>query len=204
MARCFVTRRLPGNALERLAAEHDVDVWPESDPPPPAVLLERTRDAEGLLWLLTDRVDNDVLAGAPHLKAIANYAVGTDNIDLQAATARGIPVGNTPEVLTETTADLAFALILAAARRIVEADSAVRAGNWPGWQPDAFLGHDVHDATLGIVGYGRIGKAVGRRAEGFGMTVLHNIPLDDLLRQSDFVTLHAPLTPDTRGMIGAR
>ncbi|MEA2411386.1 MAG: glyoxylate reductase [Thermoleophilaceae bacterium] len=202
MARCFVTRDLPGKALERLGAEHDVEVWPEPDPPPRAELLARAPEVDALLTLLTDRIDDELLDAAPALKAIANYAVGTDNIDLDAATRRGIPVGNTPDVLTETTADLAFALMLATARRIVEADAAVRAGDWPEWQPGAFLGHDLHGATLGIVGYGRIGRAVGRRGEGFGMTVLHGIPLPELLERSDFVSLHAPLTPDTRGMIG--
>jgi glyoxylate reductase len=203
MAHCFVTRELPGTALERLRGEHDVQVWPEAEPPPRDALLDRLRGAEGLLTLLTDRVDAELLDAAPSLRAIANYAVGTDNIDLEAATARGIPVGNTPDVLTETTAELAFALMLAVARRIVEGDAAVRAGNWPEWRPDAFLGHDLHGATLGVVGFGRIGQAVARRAVGFGMTVLHGIPLRELLERSDFVSLHAPLTPDTRGMIGA-
>jgi glyoxylate reductase len=203
MARCFVTRELPGHALDRLRAEHDVEVWAESDPPPQDALTDHARTAHALLTLLTDRIDAELFDAAPSLKAIANYAVGTDNIDLGEATKRGIPVGNTPDVLTETTADLAFALMLAAARRLGEAEAAVRAGNWPKWQPDAFLGHDVHGATLGIVGYGRIGRAVARRAEGFGMTVVHGIPLDELLARSDFVSLHAPLTPDTRGLIGA-
>jgi glyoxylate reductase len=203
MAHCFVTRELPGTALERLRGEHDVEVWPEPEPPPREALVDRVSGAEGLLTLLTDRVDAALLDAAPGLRAIANYAVGTDNIDLEAATARGIPVGNTPDVLTETTAELAFALMLAVARRIVEADAAVRAGDWPEWRPDAFLGHDLHGATLGVVGFGRIGRAVARRAEGFGMTVVHGIPLHELLERSDFVSLHAPLTPGTRGMIGA-
>jgi glyoxylate reductase len=202
MARCFVTRRLPGDAVDRLAREHDVDVWPDPDPPPRAALLERVAEAQGLLSLLTDPIDAELLDSAPKLKAIANYAVGTDNIDVEAATARGIPVGNTPDVLTETTAELAFALMLAVARRLVEADAYVRAGRWGPWLPDLLLGHDLYGATLGIVGYGRIGQAVARRARGFDMTVLHGIPLIDLLEQSDFVSLHAPLTPDTRGMIG--
>jgi glyoxylate reductase len=204
MARCFVTRELPGHALDGLRAEHDVEVWPAPDPPPQDALTDHARTADALLTLLTDRIDAELLDAAPSVKAIANYAVGTDNVDLEEATKRGIPVGNTPDVLTETTADLAFALMLAAARRLGEAEAAVRAGNWPEWQPGAFLGHDVHGATLGIVGYGRIGRAVARRAEGFGMTVLHGIPLDELLAGSDFVSLHAPLTPDTRGLIGAR
>jgi glyoxylate reductase len=202
MARCFVTRNLPGDALDRLRAEHQVEVWPEPNPPPREALLAGVAEAEGLLSLLTDRIDAELLDAAPRLKAIANYAVGTDNIDLEAATARGIPVGNTPDVLTETTADLAFALMLAAARRLVEGDAYVRAGRWGEWAPDLLLGHDVHGATLGIVGYGRIGQAVARRAQGFQMTVLHGIPLHELLERSDFVSLHAPLTPQTRGLIG--
>src|SRR3954449_13418395 len=200
MSRVLVTHRLPGTALDRLVAAHEVEVWSEPQPP--------TRDAltgrEALLTMVVDPVDAGVIDASPDLVAIANYGVGTDNVDLAAATKRGIPVGNTPDVLTETTADLAFALMLAAARRILEAEAAVRAGEWPKWQPGAFLGHDVHGATLGIVGYGRIGKAVARRAEGFGMTVLHGIPLHDLLPRCDFVSLHAPLTPETRGLIGAR
>ena len=141
------------------------------------------------------------------LSAVANYAVGTDNIDLDAATVAGVPVGNTPGVLTDATADLTFALLLAAARRLPDAAEAVRTGNWPTWSPGAFVGHDVAGATLGIVGFGRIGRAVARRSEGFGMTVVHNsrsggTSLDDLLRAADYVSLHAPLTPETRGLIG--
>jgi glyoxylate reductase len=203
MARVFVTRRLPGEAVGRLARTHEVDLWPDADPPPRADLVERTAEAEGLLSMLTDPIDAELLGATPSLKAVANYAVGTDNIDLETATARGIPVGNTPDVLTETTADLAFALMLAVARRIVEADAYVRAGRWGPWRPDLLLGHDLHGSTLGIVGFGRIGRAVARRAEGFGMTVIHGIPLEELLEQSDFVSLHAPLTPQTRGLIGA-
>src|SRR3954453_1209012 len=203
MPRCFVTRKLPGSALERLARSHEGDLWPDPDPPPRRALIERAAGADALLSQLTDPVDADLLEGAPRLKAIANYAVGFDNIDLDAATQRGIPVGNTPDVLTETTADLAFALMMAVARRIVEADAYVRAGRWGPWRPDLLLGHDLHGATLGIVGFGRIGKAVARRGEGFGMTVIHGIPLEQLLERSDFVSLHAPLTPQTRGLIGA-
>jgi glyoxylate reductase len=202
MARVFVTRRLPGQAVGRLARDHEVDLWPGADPPPRADLLERTAGAEGLLSLLTDPVDAELIQTAPNLKAIANYAVGTDNVDLEAATARGIPVGNTPDVLTETTAELAFGLMIAVARRLVEADRHVREGRWGEWSPDLLLGHDLNGATLGIVGYGRIGQAVARRARGFDMTVVHGIPLSDLLEQSDFVSLHAPLTAETRGMIG--
>jgi glyoxylate reductase len=200
----FVTRELPGDAVDRLGENHDVTVWPGDDPPPPDALREGTSNADALLCLLTDKVDADLIDASPDLKAIANYAVGTDNIDLEAATKRKIPVGNTPDVLTETTADLAFALMLAAARRIREADAYVRAGEWGEWKPDLLLGHDLYRATLGIIGFGRIGRAVARRGAGFEMTVLHGGDLDDLLQNSDFVSLHAPLTAQTRGMIGAR
>jgi glyoxylate reductase len=206
VSRCFVTRTIPGDALDRLRAEHDVEVWPERTPPPRERLVAAAREADGLLTMLTDRIDAELLHQARSLKAIANYAVGTDNIDLDAATERGIPVGNTPGVLTEATADLAWALLMAGARKLGDAERAVRAGDWVTWEPAAFLGIDVNGATLGIVGYGRIGQAVARRASGFGMEVLHTpeVELDDLLRRSDFVSLHAPLTPATRGLIGAR
>jgi lactate dehydrogenase-like 2-hydroxyacid dehydrogenase len=206
VASCFVTRALPGGAIDRLAREHDVEVWPERTAPPADALRARAAGADALLTLLTDRVDRDLLDAAPSLRAIANYAVGTDNVDLDAATERGIPVGNTPDVLTETTADLAWALLMAGARRLGDAERAVRAGDWPTWEPGAFLGVDVHGATLGIVGYGRIGQAVARRAQGFGMEVLHTREhdLDEILRRADFVSLHTPLTGDTRGLIGGR
>jgi glyoxylate reductase len=199
MAKVFVTNALPGDALERLRRTHEVELWEGPHPTPPEVVTGR----EALLTMVVDPVDADTIAASPDLRAIANYGVGTDNVDLAAATARGIPVGNTPDVLTETTADLAFALMLAAARRITEADRYVRDGRWVEWQPDLLLGHDLHAATLGIVGYGRIGRAVGRRAEGFGMEILHGIPLAELLERSDFVSLHAPLKPETKGLIGA-
>lgn len=204
MAPVFVTRALPGGALERLAREHDVDVWEGDDAPSPAELRSRAAQAEGLLSMLVDRVDGALLDACPRLRAISNYAVGWDNVDVAAASARGIPVGHTPGVLTEATADLAFALLLAAARRIVDGDAYVRAGRWRSWHPELMLGRDVHGATLGIVGYGRIGRAVARRADGFGMTVLHtaDTPLEKLLARSDFVSLHAPLTEATRGLIG--
>jgi glyoxylate reductase len=201
MARCFVTRRLPGPALERLAAEHEVDVWEGEMPPAREQLMAGARDAEGLLCMLTDRVDAALLDECPRLRVVSNYAVGTDNVDVAAAQARGIPVGNTPDVLTEATADLAFALLLAAARRIVEADAYVRAGRWSTWHPELLLGADVHGAVLGIVGLGRIGRAVARRADGFGMEVVDLRGLEGLER-CDFVSLHAPLTADTEGLIG--
>jgi glyoxylate reductase len=206
VARCFVTRRLPGPALDRLREAHEVDVWDERLPPGYDELRRRTAAAEGLLSLLTDRVDADLIEASPRLRAISNYAVGYDNIDLEAAAARKIPVGNTPDVLTDATADLAFALLLAAARKLPPAIASVTAGDWLTWEPAQYLGHDVHGATLGIVGLGRIGRAVAKRAEGFEMTVLHTgrgggTSLEDLLEQSDFVSLHCPLTPETHHLI---
>ena len=208
MARVFVTRRLPGPALSRLADTHDVDVWPGRLPPSREQLHEGAADADGLLALLTDRVDDELFDACPHIRAIANYAVGVDNIDLDATRRRGIPVGNTPDVLTEATADLTFALLLAAARRLPEAMMAAAGGEWVTFEPAGFLGADVHGATIGIVGMGRIGRAVARRAEGFDMRVIHTgrdggTPLDELLERSDFVTLHCPLTPETHHLIDA-
>jgi glyoxylate reductase len=207
MAHVFVTRALPGDALDRLAAAgHDVDVWPGNLPPHPTELRERAAPADGLITLVTDRVDGALLDAAPHLRAIANYAVGSDNVDLAATAARGIPVGVTPDVLTEATADLAFALLLAAARRLTEGHEAVRKGRWRTWEPQGWLGADVHGATLAIVGPGRIGQAVARRAQGFAMNVITVGRHDDLhqvLQQADFVSLHAPLTPATHHLIDA-
>jgi glyoxylate reductase len=210
VARVFVTRVLPGPALARLAAEHDTDVWPERLPPSADELRAHTAPAEGLLALLTDRIDAGLIAAAPRLRAISNYAVGVDNVDLSAATARGIPVGNTPDVLTDATADLAFALLLAAARKLPESITAVRSGDWVTWEPARHLGHRVHGATLGIVGLGRIGRAVAQRARGFEMEVVHTatrtttgLPLEAVLERSDFVSLHCPLTPATRHLIDA-
>jgi glyoxylate reductase len=208
VARCFVTRDLPGPALGRLRERHEVDVWPERLPPPYEELRTRTAEAEGLLSLLTDRVDAALIDGSPRLRAIANYAVGYDNIDLDAAKARSIPVGNTPDVLTDATADLAFTLLLAAARRLPDALLSVETDDWLTWEPSGFLGHDVFGATLGIIGMGRIGRAVARRAQGFDMTVLHTgsgggVPLLTLLTRSDFVSVHCPLTPGTHHLIDA-
>jgi glyoxylate reductase len=206
MARVYVTRQVPGTALERLAAEHDVEVWPGELPPPPDELKARVADAEGLLSMLTDRVDADLIEAAPKLRAVANYAIGFDNIDLEAAAARGIQVGNTPDVLTDATADLAWALMLAAARRLVEARQAVVDGEWRTWEPQGWLGVDVHGATLAVVGAGRIGRAVAQRATGFEMEVLMVDVGDDLhaaLARADFVSLHAPLTPETHHLIDA-
>ncbi len=207
MARCFVTRQIPGTALARLAAEHEVDVWPERLPPSRELLRERAAVVEGLLCMLTDPVDRELFEAALDLRAVSTYAVGTDNIDLAAASERGIPVGHTPDVLTETSADLALALMLAAMRQIPAGDAEVRAGDWLTWEPARLLGHDLHRATVGIVGLGRIGRAVKRRVEGFGARVLHTgrtdgVPLERLLEEATVVTLHCPLTDATRGLIG--
>ena len=206
MARVFVTRRLPGTALERLAAEHEVEVWQGAMPPSAQELRAKVADADGLLSLLTDRIDPELLAAAPRLRAIANYAIGFDNVDLEAVAERGIPVGVTPDVLTDATADLAWALMLAGARRLVEARQAVLDGEWRTWDPEGWLGVDVHGATLAVVGAGRIGQAVAKRASGFEMDVVMVDLGDDLraaLRRADFVSLHTPLTPDTRHLIDA-
>jgi glyoxylate reductase len=210
MARCFVTRRLPGPALDRLRAQHEVEVWPERLPPSAEELAARAAAAEGLLTLLTENVDAALIEHCPDLRAISNYAVGYDNVDVEAASARGIPVGNTPDVLTDATADLTFALLLAAARKLPEAIADVRDGDWLTWEPGTYLGAAVNGATLGIVGLGRIGQAVARRASGFEMTVLNagsdsgsGVALETLLERSDFVSLHCPLTPETYHLIDA-
>jgi glyoxylate reductase len=205
VASCFVTRTLPGTALDRLRAEHEADVWPGALPPTREELVEHTRDAEGLLCLLTDVIEADVIAACPRLRVISNYAVGSDNIDSEAAAAHGITVCVTPDVLTDTTAELAFALLLAATRRLPEGERAVRAGEWRTWEPSGWLGRDVHGATLCIVGMGRIGEAVARRAEGFGMRVSavgRGDPLHEALAEADFVSIHCPLTDETRGLFG--
>jgi glyoxylate reductase len=206
MAHVFVSRALTGDALQRLtAAGHDVDLWSGNLPPHPTELRDRLAHAEGLLAMLTERVDTALLDAAPQLKVIANYAVGFDNIDIEATNKRGIPVGVTPDVLTDATADLAFALLLAAARRLAPAEAAVRQGRWRTFEPQGWLGADVHGATLVIVGgSGRIGQAVARRARGFDMSIISIGRDDDLhqaLQQADFVSLHTPLTPQTHHLI---
>jgi glyoxylate reductase len=206
--KAFVTRDLPGGALDRLRAEHEVEVWPERLPPPREELLRRVPELDGLLSLLTDPVDAALIEAAPRLRAISNYAVGVDNVDVEAASARGIPVGNTPDVLTDSTADLAVALMLGIGRRLVEGDAYVRRGEWSTWEPDLLLGRDLFRATVGIVGFGRIGQAVARRLAGFECEVLHTsrgggVSMDELLERSDFVSVHTPLTPQTRGLIDA-
>jgi glyoxylate reductase len=206
MARIFVTRSLPFAALDRLRERHDVDVWKDPLPPPPAALRERARDAHALLTTLTERVDAELLDAAPDVRVIANLAVGSDNIDLAETARRRIAVGATPGVLTEATADLAFALILAAARKLPQAAQAVRDGDWKTWEPAGFLGLELHGATIAIVGAGRIGQAVARRAEGFGMEVIavrSSDPLAPALERADVVSLHTPLTERTRHLIDA-
>jgi glyoxylate reductase len=206
--RVFVTRELPGDSVERLEAEHDVEVWPERLPPSRGEMMDRAPELDGVLSLLTDAIDAEFIDAAQKLRAISNCAVGVDNIDLEAAAARDIPVGNTPGVLTDTTADLAVALMLGIGRRLVESDAFVRRGEWVTWEPGLLLGRDLHGATVGIVGYGRIGQAVARRLEGFGCEILHTArsggtPLEELLERSDYVSVHTPLTAETRGLIGA-
>ena len=206
MARCFVTRNLPFPALDRLRAEHDVDVWPGELPPPPDELRVRCETADALLCLLTDRVDEALLEASPHLRVIANYAVGADNIDLDATRRRGIAVGVTPDVLTDATADLAMALILAAARHLPQARRAVHEGHWRTFEPAGFLGLELRGAHLLVVGAGRIGRATAARAEAFGMTTElagRDHDLAAALPRADVVSLHAPLTERTRGLIDA-
>ena len=221
--RLFATRHLPGDGFARLVQQREinVDVWEGDFPPPRDALLARVVGAHGLLCLITDRIDAEVLDRAgPQLRVVSQMAVGVDNIDVPACTARGITIGHTPGVLTETTADLAFALLLAGARRVVEAARYVREGQWQSWTPLLLAGRDVHGGTLGIVGFGAIGQAVARRAAGFGMRVLYwsrspkpeiaaaigaeYRPLQALLDQSDFVSLHVALTPETHHLIDAQ
>lgn len=218
----FITRRIPEESIHLIAHTCEVEVSDFDGVLPRGILLEKVKGKDGILCLLTDTIDRDVMeAAGPKLKVIANYAVGYNNIDVLEATKRGIMVTNTPGVLTETTADLAWALMMSVARRIVEADRFVRAGKFRGWEPMLFLGTDVHGATLGIVGFGRIGQAMARRAQGFDMKVLYHdvkrvpqeveealgvtfYPLEELLQQSDFVTIHTPLTSQTHHLIGER
>ncbi len=215
--RVFVTRIILESGLELVREFCEAEIWPDELPPTRQEILRGVRGVDGLLCLLTDRIDTEIMETAgPRLKVISNHAVGVDNVDVAAATARGIPVGNTPGILTEATADMTFALLLAAARRVVEGDRLVKTGGWKTWGPGFMLGADLVGRTLGIVGFGRIGRAVARRASGFGMRILFTDPsqampepgvsakqvdLDKLLQESDFVSLHTPLTDQTRGLI---
>ncbi|HAL62180.1 MAG TPA: D-glycerate dehydrogenase [Chloroflexi bacterium] len=213
----YVTRLIPEEGLDMVRRYCDVEVWEGELPLPYEVLLEKARDIDGLLSLLTDRIDAPLMDAAPKLRVISNYAVGYDNIDVTAATQRGIIVGHTPGVLTETVADFTMALLLATARRVVEGERFVKAGKWKTWGPTLLLGRDVHGATLGLVGLGRIGASVARRARGFAMRILyHDIArredlerelgliytdFETLLGESDFVSLHVPLTEDTHHLM---
>ena len=213
----FVTRRIPEKGLEMIRGVCEVDLWPGELPPGRDELLKHVKGVNGLLSLLTDKVDGELMdAAGEQLKVISNLAVGFDNIDVPAATARGIPVGNTPDVLTDATADFAFTLLLAAGRRLLEGDRYIKAGKWKTWDPLALLGVEIKGATLGLVGFGRIGKAMARRAAGFDMRVIYYDPsekipasridatyvdFETLLEESDFISLHTPLTADTRHLI---
>ncbi|MGC9004871.1 MAG: glyoxylate reductase [bacterium] len=216
----FVTRVIPEEGLKLIQENCDAEIWQEETPPPREVLIEKIKDCEGILCLLTDKIDGEVMDNATKLRIISNYAVGYDNIDVKEATRRKIMVTNTPGVLTETTADLTFALILATARRLVEADKFTRSGKWKSWGPMLFLGRDVYGATLGIIGMGRIGQAVARRAKGFNMKIIYYSrrrneeaekelgaeyrELHSLLKEADIITIHTPLTEETYHLIGEK
>lgn len=214
----FIARRIFQEAIDMISAEADVELWPDELPPPYETLLQKVANADGLLCLLTDKIDTQLMDAAPNLRAISQIAVGFENIDVDEATRRGIPVGYTPGVLTGTTADMAFALLMAAARRLVEGAEAVKAGKWKTWHPLHYLGPDVFGGTLGILGMGRIGLEMAKRAQGFDMPILYYdvyrrpeeveqqynmtyAPIDAVLRQSDFVSVHVNLTPDTYHLI---
>jgi glyoxylate reductase len=216
----FVTRKIPEPGLALLRDRFDVSVWPHDRAPTPQELLENARNKNALVTLLTERIDSSLFTAAPSVRIVANVAVGFDNFDVPAATKAGVILTNTPGVLDDTTADLAFALLLAVARRLVEGDKLVRSGRWGGWGIMQLLGHDVHHAKLGIVGFGRIGRGVAKRAAGFSMQVSYYdalrapleveqelgvsyVPFDQLLSESDFITLHVPLMPATHHLMNA-
>jgi glyoxylate reductase len=204
MSRCLVTRGLPGAELDRLRELHEVELWPGELPPERAWLLEHVRGVEGLLCLLTDRIDAELMDAAGELLVISNFAVGCDNIDLAAAAAREIPVGCTPDVLTDATADMTMALMLAVARHLPSAERNVRDGRWRTWEPSGWLGLELRGATLAIIGPGRIGSAVATRARAFGMDVRlvgRTSDLSAALAEADVVSLHAPLSDATHHMI---
>jgi glyoxylate reductase len=216
----YITRELPERGLKIIKERFDAEVWPEYAPPPKKVIIEKARNVDALASLLSDKIDAEVFDAAPKLKIVAQMAVGFDNIDVQEATKRGIYVTNTPEVLTDTTADFAWALLMAVARRVVEADKYVRTGQWKvGWHPSMMQGRDIHGATIGIVGAGRIGYAVAKRATGFNMKILFydviprpemekefgakKVDLDTLFKESDFVSIHVPLMKETYHLVNA-
>jgi glyoxylate reductase len=215
--KAYVTRELPERGLKIIKERFDAEVWREYAPPPKKVIIEKVRNADALAPLLSDKIDAEVFDAAPKLKIVAQLAVGFDNISVQEATKRGIYVTNTPEVLTDTTADFAWALLMAVARRVAEADKYVRTGQWKvGWHPNMLQGRDVNGATIGVVGAGRIGYAVAKRATGFDMKILFydviprpemeklgakKVDLDTLLKESDFVSIHVPLMKETHHLI---
>jgi glyoxylate reductase len=214
----YVTRKLPERGLQIIRKHFDMEVWPEYAPPPKKTIIEKAKNVDALATLLSDKIDAEVFNAAPRLKIVSQLAVGFDNIDIPEATKRGIYVTNTPEVLTDTTADFAWALLMALARRVIEADKYVRTGQWKvGWHPDMMAGRDIYNATIGVVGAGRIGYAVAKRATGFSMKILFydvvprpeiekdfgakKVDLDTLLRESDFVSIHVPLMKETQHLI---
>jgi glyoxylate reductase len=216
----YVTRELPERGLKIIKKCFDVDVWPDYAPPPKKVIIEKARNVDALATLLSDKIDAEVFDAAPRLRIVAQMAVGFDNVDVQEATKRGIYVTNTPEVLTDTTADFAWTLLTAVARRVVEADKYVRTGQWKvGWHPSMMSGRDIHHATIGVVGAGRIGYAVAKRAKGFDMKILFydviprpemekdfgakRVDLDTLFKESDFVSVHVPLMKETHHLVNA-
>ena len=217
--RVYVTRKIPQPGIDLLKKEFDVDVNPEDRPLTREELLANIKGYDGVLCLLTDRIDDEVFDAAPEVKGFANYAVGYDNIDVPAATARKIPISNTPGVLTDATADMAWALLFAAARRVVESDRFMRTGKWEGWGPLQYIGGDITGATLGIIGAGRIGTAMALKSQGFGMKVLYQdafenkvledklgaekVSFEELVERSDYISVHVPLMEDTRGLINA-
>lgn len=215
----FVTRVLPEVGLKLIKEACDAEIWTDSLPPPAAVIRQKIAGCDGLVSLLTDKIDGPLLDAAPRLKVVSNFAVGFNNVDVPAATARGVCVGNTPGVLTDATADMAFCLLIAAARRVVEGHNYTVAGKWKTWEPLGHLGQDLQGRTLGIIGMGRIGYALASRCRGgWGMKVLYHdvqrnpkaesdlkaqfVDFDTVLREADFLSLHADLNDKTRGMIG--
>ncbi len=218
LPRVYVTRRIQDAGLNLLPGKVDFEVWEKDAPMDRATFLEKASGVDGLLCTLSDRIDEELFSRCPNLKVASNYAVGFDNIDVDEATRRGVLITNTPDVLTNTTADLAFTLLMATARRVVEANEFLRSGDWKTWSPNLLLGQEVSESVIGIVGMGKIGQAVARRAAGFSMKVLfHNrspkpevekelgakqVSLDELLKESDFISLHCPLNDETRGLIG--